>query len=172
MEIWKDIFGWEGYYQVSDTGRVRSLDRTVPRGGGRMTIVGKMTTLSELKDGSGRLVVRLQRGNSQVTRYVHELVAKTFIGPRPDKNEIHHIDENVKNNKLGNLTYIDYADHRRYHYSGERAARGKLTSEQVLEMRRLYSCGEYSVRKLSRMFGIAYSSARMVVNRSSWKHVP
>lgn len=172
MEIWKDVPGWEGLYQVSDLGIIRSLDRAVPRGDGFMNLKGKITAQTLMLDGSGRLMVKLCRNNGSKPRYVHTLVALAFLGERPDKHEIHHIDENVRNNRLSNLEYIDYADHRRIHYSGERSARGKLKTDQVIEMRRLHKAGLHSVSELAGMFGIKSSSARKVVNRSSWKHVP
>lgn len=104
MEQWKDIPGYEGRYQVSDFGNVRSVDRHVRlstlQGATQRLARGK--TLRSAPNASGHLSVVLGRGN---TRNVHALVALTFLGPRPDKHEVLHIDSNPANNALTNLRY-------------------------------------------------------------------
>ena len=104
MENWKDIPGYEGRYQVSDLGRVRSVAHRV-----RLVCHGVETTrLSPgrvLRPGptnSGHLSVALGKGNS---KGVHTLVALAFLGPRPAKHEVLHLDHNPANNTVGNLKY-------------------------------------------------------------------
>lgn len=104
MENWRDIPGYEGRYQVSDLGNVRSVDRYV-----RLVAHGVETKrlargkiLRPGRTTSGHLTVALGRGNSQG---VHALVVRAFVGPRPDGHEVLHLDHNPENNTLENLRY-------------------------------------------------------------------
>lgn len=104
MEEWKDIFGFEGYYQVSDLGRVRSLDRV---SSGRH-YSGKI--LKSLKDSRGYLVVNLCKSGKQTTRTIHSLVVEAFIGPRLKDYEVRHLDGSRDNCHLSNLAYGTKSD--------------------------------------------------------------
>lgn len=103
-ENWKDVPGYEGRYQVSDLGNVRSVDRRV-----RLVAHGKETTRHSpgcvLRPGtaqSGHLTVALGKGNSQ---WVHRLVMLAFVGPCPEGCEVLHLDHRPTNNTLANLKY-------------------------------------------------------------------
>ena len=75
--MWKDIINWEGYYQVSDNGCVRSLPRIVYRNGKPLHISGKI--LTPKSDNRGYLTLSLYRNNREYNCLVHRLVAQTFI---------------------------------------------------------------------------------------------
>lgn len=102
METWKSIPGYEGRYEVSDEGRVRSLDRYVPCFTPPRTRFVKGQVLRPGRTTSGHLTVALGKGNSV---WVHSLVARAFLGPRPDGMEVLHGDHNPANNVLCNLHY-------------------------------------------------------------------
>lgn len=106
-EVWKDIEGYEGYYQVSNLGRVRSLDRTVKQQEGfTQNIKGAMKKPYTRKDGYQS--VFLYKNNKGNRQYVHRLVAKAFI-PNPKEYEIiNHIDEKPNNNHYKNLEWCDH----------------------------------------------------------------
>lgn len=99
MELWRDIPGWEGYYQVSNHGRVRSVTRVI-RGA---TYKGKL--LKQVADKDRRMRVNLSKDSKVHLQVVAALVAKTFIGPRPDGAEVRHLDGNPMNNVATNLAY-------------------------------------------------------------------
>lgn len=106
-EIWKDIPGFEGLYQASTFGRVRSLDRTITRGAstrrGRYEARLKGKILAQSTGVQGYQLVPL--GHNNKNRKVHQLIAKTFI-PNPDnKPMVNHIDGDVKNNRVDNLEW-------------------------------------------------------------------
>ena len=103
MEIWKDIPGYEGKYQASNLGQIRSLDREIGTPGirGHKTMKGRILRPGPVK--SGHLYVVLGHGKAGIP--VHTLVALTFLGPRPSGADICHNDGDPTNNRLENLRY-------------------------------------------------------------------
>nr|DAQ31525.1 MAG TPA: homing endonuclease [Caudoviricetes sp.] len=104
QEIWKDIEGYEGLYQVSNFGRVKSLDRYVLRN--ENTLFVKGIVLSQLNN-RGYLTVRLCNSGKYKNYLVHKLVANAFIHNDNNYSEINHIDENKHNNYVDNLEWCD-----------------------------------------------------------------
>lgn len=102
-EQWKDIKGYEGYYQVSDHGRVKSLDRVVDHPQGPLRRKGKEVKFKGHKDDYD--VVTLHKDSKRKNRMVHNLVLEEFVGPRPDGMETRHLDGNPKNNHVSNLAW-------------------------------------------------------------------
>ena len=103
MEIWKDIPGYEGKYQASNLGRIRSLDREIGVAGvkGHKTMKGRVLRPGPTK--SGHLYVAL--GHGAAGKPVHQLIARTFIGPRPEGADVCHNDGDPTNNCVDNLRY-------------------------------------------------------------------
>ncbi len=98
-EIWKDIEGFEGLYQVSNMGRVRSLDREDMRG---HHVKGK--ALSE-RPNKGYLGVALYRDGNAKGYPVHRLIAKAFLDNPSNLPEVNHKDEDKTNNATSNLEW-------------------------------------------------------------------
>lgn len=104
-EQWLPVPGYEGYYEVSDHGRVRSLPRAVQyTGRGTWRLRGRMLTLQSSRK-SPYLRVPLSRGGKVVTTLVHRLVLETFVGPCPPGMECCHNDGNPCNNPVSNLRW-------------------------------------------------------------------
>lgn len=104
-ESWLPVAGFEGFYEVSDLGRVKSLARIIYRRDGvRQTYKEKI-----LKPGVGKTAGHLSVGLRKVTYgtqlYVHRLVLEAFVGPCPEGMESLHADGNPANNMLANLSY-------------------------------------------------------------------
>ena len=94
-ELWRDIVNYEGLYQVSSLGRVKSLK------------FGKERILRLIDGGKGYLIVNLHKDGKAKNHYVHRLIAEAFI-PNPDNlPEINHIDEDKTNNCVKNLEWCD-----------------------------------------------------------------
>lgn len=113
MEIWKNIEGYEGLYQVSNYGNVKSLR------------FGKEKILKPAKDKNGYLMVCLSK-QSQTTHYIHRLVAMAFIDNPNNFSELNHRDEDKTNNKVENLEFCDRG------YNINYGTRNQKISKQVL----------------------------------------
>ena len=110
MERWRDVVGYSGYYEVSNLGRVRSLDRVVrhPRGGPKK-LKGRIL---RLRPGSqyGYLVVNLWKKGIQRTIYVHQLVTRAWIGLYPSGQQVRHGPRGKLDNSISNLCYGTHSE--------------------------------------------------------------
>ena len=139
MEEWRDIPGYEGRYQASTEGRIRSLDRIVTCEYRRTGNVFEKKVKGKLKRptlaSNGYYVVNLGHADLHC---VHELVALAF-NPGPG-NEVRHLDGNPLNNKAENLAFGTHSDNERdkLRYGGKRK---KLTASDVIQIRTLRHAG-------------------------------
>ena len=107
-EIWKDIPNYEGFYQISNLGNVRSVDRIVNAGiKNNNKVVKKGKILNPVKDKDGYLKVSLSKNNIRKNYFVHRLVGKVFISNNKNLKQINHKDENKENNCVSNLEWCD-----------------------------------------------------------------
>lgn len=105
MELWKDIPNYEGLYQVSNLGRVRSLNHSVLAGIKNNKEVIKKGRIIKPSLCRGYEKITLSKNNKRVSKQVHRLVAETFI-PNPDnKPQINHINGIKIDNKIENLEW-------------------------------------------------------------------
>lgn len=102
MEVWKPVVGFEDYYEVSNLGRIRSLDREIYSEKGSFMRFYRGRILKLTDKGNGYLVVNLGRGNR---RHVHRVVAEAFLPNNFNLPYINHKDENPKNNEVSNLEW-------------------------------------------------------------------
>lgn len=102
-EEWLPVIGYENTYEVSDSGRIRSLERWVRCGQGYRKVPAKMMVLGRTK--KGYVIVNISRDGKSKTHNVHALVLTSFVGPRPAGMEACHGDGNPKNNRLDNLRW-------------------------------------------------------------------
>ena len=124
MEIWRDIEGYEGLYQVSNEGRVKSLERDFVTG--NPSVVKHLEeTIKKCIDIKGYYQTNLSK-NGKIKHYlVHRLVAKAFI-PNPNNYPcINHKDENTRNNKVENLEWCSYEYNVNYGTRNERDSQKK-----------------------------------------------
>ena len=108
-EIWKNVIGYEGLYEVSNYGNVRSLEKEVVVKGFQKNIKGirKQRTLSQKEDKQGYLFVRISKNGIRKRIAVHRLVAYAFLKQIDGKTQVNHIDGNVKNNHSDNLEWVN-----------------------------------------------------------------
>lgn len=166
-EEWRPVVGYESHYEVSNAGRVR---RTAVANG---ATVGKVRSAALLK--IGYYAVGLSRDNKRRTMYVHDLVASAFLGPRPTKFQVNHIDGDKKNNEVANLEYVSHRENARHAARtgligcGEKNYAAKLTSDDVRTIRSVK--GKRTIRDLAKQFGVSDSIICEVQNGLRWKHV-
>lgn len=169
-EIWKAVVGHPGY-EVSDRGRVRSLDKRVRcRGGKTRLVTGRV--LKPQAHTQGYASVRLYPGG---TRTIHSLVAASFLGPRPQGHQVAHNDGTRVNNSAKNLRYAtpseNQADRRRHGTCtrGERHPAAKLTARDVTRIRTLVARGQYQ-RTVANMFGVRQPQVSRIIRRERWAY--
>jgi len=178
IEVWRAVPGWEGFYEVSDQGRVRSLDRTIivrncvgdlrPR-----RFRGRIMSIRPGKN--GYLMAQFSAPNRHEYRNVHALVAEVFLGPPPEGQEVRHKDGVRANCTLSNLHYGTRQENALDRFAhgtirrpfGEAAASAKLTNNAVRAIR----ASGATQRALGLQYGVSHSTIGLVVNRRSWPHI-
>lgn len=144
-EVWKDIPDYEGIYQVSNKGRIKSLAR----------IVGNCKRKDKIiipKDnGTGYYKVNLYKNGKHKNHYVHKLVASVFINNEGNKPCINHKDYNRKNNNVENLEWVTYKENNNYSCCSEHAALKNslrvlvvdLDNNPIKMFASIHQCGRY-----------------------------
>lgn len=176
-EIWRDIPGWEGLYQASSLGGIRSLDRTiaaVSRWGTPQIYSRGGKILKPKRDKDGYLGCRLVNGARNKHYKVHQLVCMAFYGPCPTPAHIVAHGDGVRDNcREDNLRWAtqkeNHADRRIHgtHPSGELHPRSKLTRVNVDIIRARHSRGETQAT-LASEFGVKASHVGRIVRNQAW----
>jgi hypothetical protein len=171
-EVWKDVVGYEGKYQASNLGQVRSVDRWVTHGrwGGDAKRFLKGNLLSQSVASTGYYVVGFRGKKNTDKKEVHALVALTFLGERPAKHHTHHIDENKLNNNISNLEYKSSSNHSSHHHKGESNYNAKLTAAKVLKIREMIKQGQRQV-DIAAHFGVNQVQISKIKLGKTWQHV-
>lgn len=164
-ESWKTIQGFEGLYEVSSLGNVRSLNYNGQRG-----VVRNLTpTVNQ-----GYLTVSLQVAGKSVKYSVHVLVCATFNGPKPfPKAVARHLDGSSTNNEPGNLCWGTQAENlmdrvtHGTHMSGAKHPASKLTEDEVLEI----ISSPHRPRDLAKQYGVTASTISYIKLGRRWAHL-
>lgn len=171
METWKDIKDYEGCYQVSNLGRVKSLERTVKRGTNFLPI--KERILKSYINTDGYLMVDLRKDGKRKTTRIHRIVGEAFITNLENKPEINHKDGIKINNEPENLEWCTHGENIKHAFKsglrnnrGENNPRAKLTWKKVKEIRSLK--GKFSLRKLGKMYDIDSTVIGDIFNNKLW----
>ena len=124
-EKWKDVQGYEGMYQVSNHGRVKSLGQRVAYKSRWGTVAYRdypAKIMHPTDNGNGYLIVSFRKNGHRKNYYIHRLVAEAFIGTIGDL-EINHIDYNTKNNAVANLEIVSRKENVNHSVSNMRKPR-------------------------------------------------
>lgn len=171
-ERWLPVPEYEGLYEVSDLGRVRSLTRTATFRDGRKRRVNGCLMRPAHGPAGKYLMVTLSKDGIYKRTYVHVLVLLAFAGPRPLKNEARHGPNGRYDNSLANLCWgtmsENHQDRRRDGDPGR--SRPKLTVEAVRECKQRRVDGE-KLGNLAKEFGVAISTLSQAVNGVTWADV-
>jgi hypothetical protein len=176
-EIWKNVLGYEGAYEVSNQGRVRRIGR------GLGVQPGRILQTRKTKDGYAKVKLCI-RGKGKLVS-VHTLVAEGFLGKRPPGQQVNHKNGIEDDNRVENLEWVTPSQNLQHAFDhlgrvsphGESHGVSRLTEEQVREIRRLHALHkggkshEYSYSDLAERFGVTRGNIGHIVRRVAWKHI-
>jgi len=177
-EVWEDIEEFKGVYQVSNLGRVKSLDKYVKNRSGidSTKIVGKILSQKTSKFGykSAGLCVKQKVS----WRLIHRLVAIAFLPNPLNLSDVNHVDGIKSNNFVENLEWLSKGDNQRHAYKlglknqdGTKNPKAKLNDEQVLEIRRTYKEGNLSQRKIGEIYNVSRALIGYIVRNQIWNNI-
>ena len=181
-EIWLPVTGYEEYYEISNFGNVKMLQRRIDRivnGASRGYIKPeKLFTQNSLKGGYRSVYFTKTKGNFESKR-IHSLVAKHFIPNPQNKPCVNHIDGNKGNNVASNLEWCTYAENTHHAWAtglcvpvkGERSHNAKLKDAQVIEIKKLLSEGIISTSKIAKMFSTSQPNIMNIKSGRIWSHL-
>lgn len=132
-EIWKDIKGYEGLYQVSNLGRVRSLDRVVvDKNGRKLHYSGKIMTQNKTVDGYPNISLGTYDNKKTIT--IHRLVAEAFIPNPLNLPQVNHKDEDITNNVWTNLEWCDNGYNVNYGTGNQRRRINTPKNKKIIQL--------------------------------------
>lgn len=167
-EIWKDIKGWEGTYQVSNRGRVKSFTRSVSfiRLGKMQTFIVKGRIMKPTTNWAGYKLVTFNRSGYAI----HRLVAQAFISNINNKPQINHKDSKRGNNHVNNLEWVTPLENMKHASINGRLSH-KLTDNQVREIRAMYKKGKFGCWRISLLYGVNQKTIYNIIVRKRRKYV-
>lgn len=161
-EIWKDVAGYQGLYQVSNFGRVRSLDRIVcPNGKKSYIVKGRLMKISK-RQGDNYQQVFLSKDNTVRKFYVHRLVAVAFIPNPLNLPCVNHINCNKSDNRVENLEWCTYEYNNNYAEKGKSISRSKGYKTAQLDLDGNVIKVFHSAMEASRRTGVCQTCISMV----------
>jgi len=199
-EKWKEIEEFNGDYQISNLGRVKSFKYD--------KINGILLKLNN--DRCGYNHVGLSKNNKTYIKKIHRLVFEAFIEKLDNGYIIHHIDENKKNNKIDNLIKMSLCEHNIHHNKGEKShfyninrsgkdnpmfgknhsdksksmikknhvnckgennSRSKLTKIKVINIRKLCDKKKLTLKEIAKLFNVTPTTISYIKDRKSWSHI-
>lgn len=168
MEIWKDVEGYEGKYQISNYGRILALNF-------------KRTKLPKLKAqviSNGYFYVMLSKNSIAKNCSVHRLVAKHFLQSWDNKLEVNHIDGNKLNNHISNLEMVTALENTRHARliglckdTGSNNSRAKYSKEEVDMIRWYYHCKGFMQKDIAKLFNTAQPQINFIIRYKRYPHI-
>jgi hypothetical protein len=177
-EEWKPIINYEGLYEVSNWGRVKSLARIVIYPNGVKHPYKETFLVGRVEPKKGYTSICLYKDSKRKYENIHRLVALHFI-PNPNNylNVLHKIESFPSNNHVDNLFWGTQDDNIKDKVSKQRQTKGEgqhlsvLKENQVIEIREKYSTNNYSYKNLSDEYNVTRGTISFIVKRKTWKHI-
>ena len=178
-EIWRSVVGFEGLYDVSSHGKIKSLDRLVEQVGNNgelRKIPYKGQILKQKISSRGYLTQALYVNGGPTYCLVHRLIARAFIPNPENKPQVNHINGIKTDNRVENLEWCTHSENQKEAFrlglrnqNGEKSPTSKLTEAQVLEIRA--KAGTKSHKKIGMEYGICRATVSFIITRKSWAHI-
>ena len=148
-EVWLDIKDYEGYYQVSNLGRIRSLDRESKHSKNHTRFIkGKILSLRENKSRAGYFEVSLHKNKKEKRFRVHRLVAEAFLNNENNFPQVNHIDGDKSNNTIWNLEWVTDLQNKKHAWeNGLYSSNHRKREIECIETGKIYE----SVQKASEL---------------------
>lgn len=170
-EQWRPITGYEGYYEVSDQGRVRRIKR------GPRTWIGRI--LQPRKTQKGYYHVCLYKEGVSRNHYVHRLVLTAFNGKPKSGQEGNHLNGIKNDNRLEKLEWVTKSENElhKFHILGVQAAKGKqhymakLTNKDIPVIRRLLAEGKLLQKEIAKRFRVTQTTISYIKRGKNWAHI-
>jgi hypothetical protein len=181
IEEWRPVVGYEGLYEVSNLGRVKSVDRLC--NSSKRTaqwMKGRILKPRVNAHRQNRCTVALCKNGKASYPYIARLVLTSFVGPAPKGQDAAHWDGNPVNNCLENLRWATVSENaldKKRHgtdSSGTRNAMSKLTEDQVLYIRNNYRRNSYhdsNALELASKFHVTRGAILSIAANKAWTHV-
>lgn len=175
IEEWRDIEGYEGVYQVSNFGDIKSLARNIYNYfSGTRAVPDRL--LKSCVQKNGYRIVSLYPSVKSKTFCIHRLVAQAFIPNPENKPEVNHINGIKTDNRVENLEWATSSENRQHAHDtglkisqkGSECSKAKLNEAQVLEIR---SIKTLSRSEIAEKFMVSKSAIDAIMIRRSWKHI-
>lgn len=175
-EEWRPIKGYEGFYEVSNLGRVRSLDREIVRNDERKQFYHGIT-LKNIITKIGYAAVFLCKNNKYTLSHIHRVVATAFIPNPQSLPQVNHIDGNKQNNHVDNLEWCTAKQNTIHAFntglikSGAKHHASKLTFEQVQKIRNEYIPYDrlHGGVALSKKYGVSPETINKIIHNKTYK---
>lgn len=164
--VWKDIEGFEGKYQVSNTGLVRSLDRDIVKSGNIVRRKGKLLSLKGNNQGYYHVQLYSGSRDTRVTAKVHRLVAEAFMSNPELKREVNHLDLDKGNNSVGNLEWATPLENTRHSMANRTRTCDKLNIDLANKIRQ----EDLSISDIAVKYKVSRTQIKRVLNNQAWRH--
>jgi DNA-binding transcriptional regulator YiaG len=173
QEVWKDINGYEGYYQVSSLGRVKSVKRMVNHNYGGLKIVNER--VMSQRTAKYKNLMLCKEGEERIF-WVHRLVAESFIENPDNKPEVNHKDANCHNNNVDNLEWATRAENQIHAVQhdlfktkyGKNPYKNRDLAATFTEIRSLYKEKGVRQKEIAKTFSIDQSTVSRIFNNKRW----
>lgn len=177
-EVWKDISGYEGLYQASNKGRIKSISSGGKRFKKEKILVPYLRERSNLKNRQNlqtHYQVRLSKNGEGKNYNVHHLIAETFIGPRPKGYHVRHGLGGPYDNSIENLSYGTRQDNENDKFEHRKVFRKKklkkLSVEDVEKIVKEYQDGGHTYNSLGEKFNVSPHTIGSIIRGESWSKI-